>query len=338
MRAGAVLSIAASALLAGAGCNQLLGLEPPARDDGGGGSVDAPGGDASPDDLDGDGVANTVDNCPTVPNPDQADEDGDAEANGGDACDPCPHVAAPVAGAPHADVDGDGVGDDCDPSLTERNCWRWFDGFTSDQELVLGRYLRNGGTWRVLAGALVQDEAYAERAELVIDGLVHGAGWVASAGVLLTLPTTGMNGGPEPTRNAVGVLAVASTAGSCAAVIQRKGGQPEASLLFEAGLASGGTTSTETAMNGTTMAEGERFAASVRLPPPPGLPVARGRLPDDTPTTYTATGTMTCSPGAPGVHTDSARVSFDWLAVIETIGPSDDCAPRGPAPRSSRTR
>ena len=42
-------------------------------------------------DLDGDGVADTDDNCPTVANPDQADVDSDGV---GDACDPCPHVAA----------------------------------------------------------------------------------------------------------------------------------------------------------------------------------------------------------------------------------------------------
>ncbi|PYS95115.1 MAG: hypothetical protein DMF50_10155 [Acidobacteria bacterium] len=40
-------------------------------------------------DLDGDGVPDAVDNCPTIPNPDQADCDGDGV---GDACDavPCP--------------------------------------------------------------------------------------------------------------------------------------------------------------------------------------------------------------------------------------------------------
>jgi hypothetical protein len=48
--------------------------------------------DATPeDDSDGDGVPNSADNCPDVPNPDQADTDGDGV---GDACDTCP---APLA-------------------------------------------------------------------------------------------------------------------------------------------------------------------------------------------------------------------------------------------------
>lgn len=58
-------------------------------------------------DRDGDGVLDSIDNCPDVANPDQANEDGDAL---GDACDPCP----PFDG--NDDADGDGVGDACDPS------------------------------------------------------------------------------------------------------------------------------------------------------------------------------------------------------------------------------
>src|SRR5262249_35211288 len=39
-------------------------------------------------DTDGDGIHDCADNCPTVPNPTQANADGDAF---GDACDPCPN-------------------------------------------------------------------------------------------------------------------------------------------------------------------------------------------------------------------------------------------------------
>lgn len=72
-------------------------------------------------DSDGDGVADGDDNCPETPNPDQADLDGDGL---GDACDPdddsdavpdtsdnCPVVVNPD----QADADMDGVGDACDP-------------------------------------------------------------------------------------------------------------------------------------------------------------------------------------------------------------------------------
>ena len=58
-------------------------------------------------DRDGDGVPDSIDNCPNTPNPNQADADGD---HVGDACDNCPSVANPS----QADTDGDKVGDACD--------------------------------------------------------------------------------------------------------------------------------------------------------------------------------------------------------------------------------
>ncbi len=61
------------------------------------------------DDLaDQDDVCQGDDNCPDVPNPDQADRDEDGT---GDVCDNCPDLA----NAGQEDSDADGIGDACDP-------------------------------------------------------------------------------------------------------------------------------------------------------------------------------------------------------------------------------
>jgi Glucodextranase, domain B/Thrombospondin type 3 repeat len=78
-------------------------------------------------DGDGDTVGDLVDNCPTVPNPSQADTDGDGD---GDACDAdddddgindgpdnCPTDANPT----QDDGDVDGVGDACDNCSSDPN-------------------------------------------------------------------------------------------------------------------------------------------------------------------------------------------------------------------------
>jgi hypothetical protein len=58
--------------------------------------------------ADQDNICQGDDNCPSTPNPDQADADGD---NVGDVCDNCPGAANPD----QADTDGDHIGDACDP-------------------------------------------------------------------------------------------------------------------------------------------------------------------------------------------------------------------------------
>ncbi|MEZ4436144.1 MAG: prenyltransferase/squalene oxidase repeat-containing protein [bacterium] len=61
-------------------------------------------------DVDEDGLCGVDDNCPEIPNPDQADEDEDGV---GDACDNCPKVV----NRSQEDTDGDGTGDACDRYL-----------------------------------------------------------------------------------------------------------------------------------------------------------------------------------------------------------------------------
>ncbi len=61
-------------------------------------------------DTDDDGLCGIDDNCPDVPNPDQADEDEDGV---GDACDNCPKVINRA----QEDTDDDGIGDACDRYL-----------------------------------------------------------------------------------------------------------------------------------------------------------------------------------------------------------------------------
>jgi hypothetical protein len=63
-----------------------------------------------PDDYDGDGFEDAVDNCPQVSNKSQTDADGDGV---GDACDLCANAPDKDQG----DADGDGIGDACDSDM-----------------------------------------------------------------------------------------------------------------------------------------------------------------------------------------------------------------------------
>ena len=71
-------SVAVSGYTAIVGASHNIGIPPP----GAAYVFEAPVGDS-----DGDGIVDTTDNCPAVPNPDQVDTDSQ---DGGDVCDPCP--------------------------------------------------------------------------------------------------------------------------------------------------------------------------------------------------------------------------------------------------------
>jgi hypothetical protein len=82
------------------------------------------------DDIDQDGIADALDNCPFVPNRDQLDTDGDGV---GDACDNCPTIPNPD----QLDLNGNGIGDVCDPDMDG-------DG-VPDKQLVNGAWVQLTG-------------------------------------------------------------------------------------------------------------------------------------------------------------------------------------------------
>lgn len=111
--------------------------------------------DTSPDDIDGDGVKNDTDNCPSVTNTAQFDEDGDMA---GDECDACPQLPAT---ADHADSDGDKIGNACDPNPnTAGDVLAYWNGFhVASAALPPGFTMIHGSAarWSVSNGYFVFD-------------------------------------------------------------------------------------------------------------------------------------------------------------------------------------
>ena len=99
---------------------------------------------SSPNDIDGDGIPNAIDNCPMKANANQANEDADAT---GDVCDNCPPF--PSTGV---DADADGVGDVCDPHLLiPGDSIALFEGFAG---AALPAGWTATGSWSVQLGSL----------------------------------------------------------------------------------------------------------------------------------------------------------------------------------------
>jgi hypothetical protein len=110
-------------------------------------------------DSDGDGVPDSIDNCPSIPNPDQHDKDGDGR---GDVCDPCPHVSTPN----EVDTDGDGIGDECDPRPDSPGDTRVaFDGFYSAADIATWTAMPATPPWQITSQQQAQ--------QATVDGAPH---------------------------------------------------------------------------------------------------------------------------------------------------------------------
>jgi hypothetical protein len=113
--------------------------------------------DAPPNqDTDSDGVLNATDNCQTIANANQFNEDGDAL---GDVCDPCP------VSANNADADSDGVGDACDPRpAMGGDVLEVFEGFHQGVPTSAGWAMT--GTWTAATGSVSVNAASGSTASI----------------------------------------------------------------------------------------------------------------------------------------------------------------------------
>ncbi|MFT3698110.1 MAG: thrombospondin type 3 repeat-containing protein [Kofleriaceae bacterium] len=132
-----------------AGCSFSPGAATSSSDGGTDAPPDGPGSGSAIADRDHDGVPDDIDNCPDVPNPDQANEDKDAR---GDACDLCPMIKDDL----NVDDDGDNIGNDCDPQPSIKDTLIGFTGFENPAQLSEFE-ARDGsviGDWSISNGQL----------------------------------------------------------------------------------------------------------------------------------------------------------------------------------------
>jgi Thrombospondin type 3 repeat len=250
---------------------------------------DATGDDDAPaNDADGDGIANAVDNCPDVANPDQADEDGDAL---GDACDPCPPFAAT------ADADADGIPDACDPyPNAPGDAIVLFDGFdaTPTAALVEGTWTFSNGTARVTSslnalaavtwpqtGAKLTVMAHATIDEMFGNLVARPVG-VAQNVRLGTADAIMCVFGIDPSNSQVFALADNKTTAALDNEPATAGVGADTTFSFR-------QTGTSYACDGSGAA-----------------------------TTLSATSNLSVTPNQVGVFTRSASATFDWVMIVES--------------------
>jgi hypothetical protein len=155
-------------------------------------------------DLDGDGVANVIDNCPMTSNADQADADRDKR---GDVCDNCAYVS----NYNQADSDGNGIGNVCQLCFYEviesghvpQVSWTAeFSPRFVDKLVIVGPHIAHHHNWCSnsisatisLNGAVVESQSTSGCPDVLASELDFGANYVANYVLADSVVTSGYIG------------------------------------------------------------------------------------------------------------------------------------------------
>jgi uncharacterized repeat protein (TIGR03803 family) len=150
-------------------------------------------------DSDGDGVPDHSDNCPTVPNPEQADTDGDGI---GDVCDHCPNQNAGPS-----DINHDG----CPDSVAD---------IGQNVELTTGTALQNAIN-EILSNPTIPDAA-ASSVQNALNEIIGNNGGAANNGAADKLQAGQLVAGLTKMRNAVQDLQTAAAQGFNSTALQQQ--------------------------------------------------------------------------------------------------------------------
>ena len=241
----------------------------------------------SSDDIDLDGIKNADDNCPTVVNQNQGNEDGDTM---GDACDPCPVVADDAP----PDADGDGVADACDPFPTMPGDFiRYFEGFHK----AVPAGWEEIGTWTHVSGGSIQTMS-------------------ATAGLAIIAT--------DRTRETIsaGLTFDALTSTSRAGVIDTKmaGGPGVACVLAADPFASVAVYATNDAGNATQASYEQTASTQYVLKLKRNMTQYECAASNGTSSTSGfATLTLSNTPYLSGITASNATVRFQWFMVVESL-------------------